>query len=178
MKFLLLVSLLRVTSTSNLRLKLVLQNQSTWFLLVNNVFHYFGWVGFCNYHIITSLIQLSYDLITLCTNILAKSRLPFSVWCPLKGHTNLQLHAISITTWKFSVFGVFLAHIFPHLNWIRSVTPYLFVFSPNMGKDGPEKLQIQMLFTQCMYELLVDTRHQPVKRFLEILWKFTWVTSF
>ena len=41
-----------------------------------------------------------------------------------------------------SVFGDFLVRIFPH-------TPYLSVFSPNARKYGPEKLQIQTLFTQC-----------------------------
>ena len=36
------------------------------------------------------------------------------------------------TTWKVSVFGVFLS-----------------IFSPIAGKYGPEKLRIQTLFTQC-----------------------------
>ena len=35
-----------------------------------------------------------------------------------------------------SVFGVILVRIFPHLDWIRRNTEYLFVFSPNMGKCG------------------------------------------
>ena len=34
---------------------------------------------------------------------------------------------------------VFLGRIFPHLDWIRRNTSYLSVFSPNAGKDGPEK---------------------------------------
>ena len=33
----------------------------------------------------------------------------------------------------------FLARIFPHSDWIRRNTSYLFVFSPNTGKYGPEK---------------------------------------
>ena len=33
----------------------------------------------------------------------------------------------------------FLARIFPHLVWIRRDTEYLFVFSRNAGKYGPEK---------------------------------------
>ena len=45
-------------------------------------------------------------------------------------------------------FGVFLVHIFPHLNWIRRNTSYLSVLNPNVGKYGPEKLRIRTLFTQ------------------------------
>ena len=33
----------------------------------------------------------------------------------------------------------FLAHIFPHSDWIRRDTEYLSVFSPKTEKDGPEK---------------------------------------
>ena len=33
----------------------------------------------------------------------------------------------------------FLAHIFPHSDWIRRDTEHLSVFSPNTGKYGPEK---------------------------------------
>ena len=36
--------------------------------------------------------------------------------------------------WKVSVFGVILACIFPHPDWIRKDTPYLSVFSLNAGK--------------------------------------------
>ena len=43
----------------------------------------------------------------------------------------------SNTAWKVSVFEVFLVRIFPHLDWIRSDTPHLSVFSPNAGKYGP-----------------------------------------
>ena len=53
------------------------------------------------------------------------------------------------TAWKVSVFGVFLVHIFPHLDWIARDAEYLFVFSLNAGKNGPEKLGIWKLFTQC-----------------------------
>ena len=37
------------------------------------------------------------------------------------------------------VFGVFLVRIFPHTNWMRKDAKYLSVFSPNAGKNGPEK---------------------------------------
>ena len=33
----------------------------------------------------------------------------------------------------------FLVRIFPHSNWIRRDTSYLYVFSPNAGKYGSEK---------------------------------------
>ena len=46
----------------------------------------------------------------------------------------------------------FLVRIFPHLNWIRRDTEYLSLFSPNVGKYGPEKLRIWTLFTQCRFE--------------------------
>ena len=54
-----------------------------------------------------------------------------------------------LTTWKVSVFGVFLVRIFPNLDWIWSDTEYLSVFSLNEGKYGPEKLWIRTRFTQC-----------------------------
>ena len=34
--------------------------------------------------------------------------------------------------------GLFLVRTFPHSEWIRRDTKYLFVFSPNLGKCGPE----------------------------------------
>ena len=42
----------------------------------------------------------------------------------------------------------FLVRTFPHLDWITKDTRYLSVFSPNAGKHGPKKLQIQTLFAQ------------------------------
>ena len=44
-----------------------------------------------------------------------------------------------------------MVRIFLHSDWIRRDTPYLSVFSPNVGKYGPEKLQIRTLFTQYKY---------------------------
>ena len=43
------------------------------------------------------------------------------------------------TAWKVLKYGFFLIRIFPHFDWIRRDTPYLSVFSPNVGKDEPEK---------------------------------------
>ena len=57
----------------------------------------------------------------------------------------------SSIVWKVSVFGDFLVYFFLHLDWIRIDTGYLSVFSPNAGKYGPEKLQMQKLFTQWYF---------------------------
>ena len=51
--------------------------------------------------------------------------------------------------WKKVVFGVILFRIFPHSDWMRNDTPYLYVFSPNGGKCRPEWLWIRTLFAQC-----------------------------
>ena len=70
--------------------------------------------------------------------------------CPPDFLTNIETD----TAWKVSVFGDFLVLIFPHSDWIRSISPYsvnteyISVFSPNAGKYGPEKLRIRTLFTQ------------------------------
>ena len=45
---------------------------------------------------------------------------------------------VPLTAWKESIFGVILVRIFPHSDWIRRDIPYLSVFSPNVGKYGPE----------------------------------------
>ena len=47
--------------------------------------------------------------------------------------------AVTCTAWKVYIFGDFLVCIFPHSDWIRGDTSYLYVFSPNAGKYGPEK---------------------------------------
>ena len=54
-----------------------------------------------------------------------------------------------------SVIGVTLVRIFPHLDWIRRDTPYLSVFSSNVGKYGTEKLLIWTLFTQWTAQRLI-----------------------
>ena len=51
------------------------------------------------------------------------------------------------TAWKVSVFRVFVVCYFPHLDWLRRDTPYLYVFSQNEGKFRPEKLRIRTLFS-------------------------------
>ena len=42
-----------------------------------------------------------------------------------------------------------MVRIFPHSDWIRTDMGYLSIFNLNAGKEGPEKLQIWILFTQC-----------------------------
>ena len=37
-------------------------------------------------------------------------------------------------SWKLPVFGVILVRIFPYSDWIPRDTPYLSVWSPNLGK--------------------------------------------
>ena len=43
------------------------------------------------------------------------------------------------TAWNVSKYGVFFWSVFSDSDWIRRDTPYLSVFSPNAGKNGPEK---------------------------------------
>ena len=52
------------------------------------------------------------------------------------------------TAWKVFIFRVFLARILLHSDWIRKDTSCLFAFSPNTGKNGPEKLRIHIPLTQ------------------------------
>ena len=62
------------------------------------------------------------------------------LWMTLMMSSCNASSSFQLIAWKFSVFGVFLVHIFQHLNWIRRYTPYLSVFSPSLGKYRPEKL--------------------------------------
>ena len=57
----------------------------------------------------------------------------------------------TFTVWKVSVFGVILVRIFPHLDLIRRDTPYLSIFSLNVGKYRPELLRILTLFMHCIH---------------------------
>ena len=63
----------------------------------------------------------------------------------------------SHTTWKVSLFGVFLVRIFLHSDWIWRDTEYLSAFSPHSGEYGPEKLRIRKFFRQCYLLRLLHT---------------------
>ena len=65
----------------------------------------------------------------------------------LSTYPKLRLHTAS----KVYKFGVFLVCIFPNSDWIRRDREYLSVFSPNVGKYGPEKLRIRTFITQCTH---------------------------
>ena len=52
------------------------------------------------------------------------------------------------TSWKVSVFGVFLVRIFSHSDWIWRDAAYRSTFSPNSEKYGPEIPQIRH-FSRC-----------------------------
>ena len=53
------------------------------------------------------------------------------------------------TVWKVSVFEVFLVRIFPHSDWLRRNTPYLFVFCPNAGKYGHFSSSVVLTRISC-----------------------------
>ena len=72
------------------------------------------------------------------------------------------------TTWKVSLFGVFLVLIFLHSDGIRRYMEYLSVFSSNAGKYGPEKLRIRTLLTQYLF-LSERLKEHVNNRFCNIL---------
>ena len=47
----------------------------------------------------------------------------------------------------------FSGSYFTAFGWIRRDTPYLSVFSPNVGKYIPEKLRIRTIFLQCIFQV-------------------------
>ena len=56
-------------------------------------------------------------------------------------HKNVKRLTLSFgcTVWKVSKYGVFPGPYFPAFGLNTESTPYLSVFSPNVGKYGPEK---------------------------------------
>ena len=58
----------------------------------------------------------------------------------------LYIKGYTITAWKVSKYGNFSVPYFPVFGLYTSNS----VFSPNIGKYGPNKLRIWTLFTQCM----------------------------
>ena len=57
---------------------------------------------------------------------------------------------------------IFLVRILPHSEWIGRDREYLSVFSPNMGKYGPDNLQIRTLFTQSYIYTLCETKKSQI----------------
>ena len=86
---------------------------------------------------------------------------------------------------EMSVFRVFLVRIFPHSDWIRRDTEYIFVFSPNAGKYGPEQRPIRKLFTYPSVFSLNAWKYRPEKLRVRTLFtqftlckKFIYLNSF
>ena len=104
----------------------------------------------CSYHMETIQLIWSVNHLTgiyiMGTMVIKRS----------KRYDNIQQN---ITAQKASTFTVFLVGILSHLDWIS-------VFSPNVGKYGPEKLQTRTLSTQCML-------HKNFHKFPQILSKIT-----
>ena len=65
--------------------------------------------------------------------------------------------------WKCPNTEFVLVRIFPHSDWIRRVTEYLSVFSPNAGKYGPEN-------TPCF-----DALHTVRLLFKTVVHQITWM---
>ena len=86
---------------------------------------------------------------------------------------------------EMSIFRVFLVRIFPHSDWIRRDTEYIFVFSPNAGKYGPEKRPIRKLFRYPSVFSLNAWKYRPEKLPVRTLFtqftlckKFIYLNSF
>ena len=58
----------------------------------------------------------------------------------MRPHVSIFKTSIECTVKKMSLFGVFMVHIFPHSNLIRTLTEQISEFGPNTGKYVPEKL--------------------------------------
>ena len=56
---------------------------------------------------------------------------------------------------KVSVFPVFLVLVFPHSDWIRRDMEDLSVFSPNAGKNGPQKLWESIIICKIIDSYIV-----------------------
>ena len=59
---------------------------------------------------------------------------------------------------KFPNTEFFLVRIFPHSDWIRRDTEYLSVFSPNVGKYGPEKTPHLDTFHVVVFAAIIENR--------------------
>ena len=113
--------------------------------------HAFSRISFLRIWKFNSLLHL---ILASLSSIFRRNKVHLATFSSIKvvnGWEPLDILAKSSvldTAWKVFVFRVLLVRIFPHFNWIRRDTPYLFVFSPNTGKYGPENLRMRTLFTQ------------------------------
>ena len=73
---------------------------------------------------------------------------------------------ISLPLLEKCPYSVFLVRIFPNSDTVQRGKEYLYVFSPNAGKHGQEKLRIRSLFMQCY---LSNTAEVFIKGFFSIL---------
>ena len=74
---------------------------------------------------------------------------------------------------KLSVFGVFLACIFPYSDWIQRDTEYPPVFSPNAGKYRPENSKYWN-FLRSDHELLLKNLHLSFGVSIKSTHEFEW----
>ena len=63
----------------------------------------------------------------------------------LTGPVLNMIHQLN-TSWKVSVFGVFLVRIFLLSDWPRRFTEQVSAFNPNTGKYRPEKLWVDTFY--------------------------------
>ena len=86
---------------------------------------------------------IRHDILIKSSSADLLKELPGGVLILYQGFTNVAIriksnHCVkSLCIWSFS--GLY----FPTFEWIRKDTQYFFVFSPNAGKYGPEKLWIR-----------------------------------
>ena len=80
--------------------------------------------------------------------------------------TFIRIKMISLPLLEKCPYSVFLVRIFPNSDTVQRDTEYLYVFSPNAGKHGQEKLRIRSLFMQCY---LSNTAEVFIKGFFSIL---------
>ena len=89
----------------------------------------------CTSKVLLPVVELSWKLLYFLWNLTPNVMFPLDI-VGLCGWETHQWHPEPprSTAQKVSVFGVILARIFPHSNWIRRDKEYLSVFSPNAEK--------------------------------------------
>ena len=81
---------------------------------------------------------------------------------------SLQCFAIiQRTVWKVSKYGVISISIFPYSDWIRRITKWISVFSPNTGKYGTETTPYLDTFSRSDDKLWVVNIYQKFQLTLQ-----------